>query len=374
MSEFTPAQLDALEDALESLDDPAKLTMWRSQVEPTLAARLDDYAALLQWTREAMPPEEVPPGLLDAVIAEAETAPEQSSVAMAAGAEAAPRPRWWQRWGAVWAIPGVALAGSAAMVLWMVKEGSAPEAQVVARAEPVPQSEPLPPRAPSAAEAPGGPADAASPVLRDDALAIAPAREIVEEEADLRGGAAASGRAAAKRELAGDDRFEQAAPTKARPATEVDQRRAKSKAPPAPMSKKAAEDLSSGPLAAPLEEGSVADVEAAEPAREAKGAVAQASPEALLAHADELRRRGQCGSARASYKSLATHAEPQVAARAYAGLGLCAAAGGDAQAAEKFYAQARAVDPSVAKFIDAELRRTAATKPAASSKNAKMAK
>lgn len=116
--EFEPRELDLLEDALEGLEDVDDLG--ELGLEPRITDRLGDYREILQLSREALTFEEVPAGLLDDVIAQAARG-EASPVVVNAGAAASGEETspWWQRWRR-WMVPTLALAGSAAAVLWIV--------------------------------------------------------------------------------------------------------------------------------------------------------------------------------------------------------------------------------------------------------------
>ena len=75
MAEWSHAQLDLLEDAIEDLEQEGALDRWLADdPDPALRERLEDYRSLLEASREAMPIEEVPGGLLDDVIAQAHQA------------------------------------------------------------------------------------------------------------------------------------------------------------------------------------------------------------------------------------------------------------------------------------------------------------
>jgi hypothetical protein len=175
MAEFSPRELDQLEDALEGLEDLEDLSALG--IAPPLHDRLLDYQKVLRVSRDALPLEEVPGGLLDGVLAEARDA-------KAAEPE---RPGAWQRWRAA-LIPVFALAGTAAAVLWIVKPsepmvGSADTpAQTAARRAPAPSPEPTSEAAASTTPAPAlvereasaVPAEQpAEPMAADDAKATA---------------------------------------------------------------------------------------------------------------------------------------------------------------------------------------------------------
>ena len=75
MAEWSPAELDLLEDALEDLEQEGALERWlEDDTSPALRERLEGYRSLLVASRDAMPLEDVPQGVLDEVFAEARRA------------------------------------------------------------------------------------------------------------------------------------------------------------------------------------------------------------------------------------------------------------------------------------------------------------
>lgn len=396
MGEFSPTQLDALEDALEDLELgglPAAL-----EDDELLGSRLSEYRGLLQLSREAFPLADVPAGVLDDVLAQARNAdageelvaqtlaPEQ-----AASEQAVP---WWKRMG-LW-IPMLAVGASAALMLVMVRTtlDQEPPAATVAQAE---ASESL------------AKDDAAktTPVLDDSKLQAA-ARPVAKSDAPfetdargrLRGGAVLPGsgvgnadgaRGGLSPELAGqlgedqqagDDPFEEgaeleedaeAAPQPQEPAASSSNTRAPSSAGKVPYSdekKKSKGKSKAGkskggksngvpydrapakpsPKSAPKAEPKPSQ---GKPQSQAPGGGAQQGPsdtQALQA-AEAQRRAGKCGSAKATFTRLSDASDSTIRAKALAGLGLCALSSGDGDAAEKYFSRALKADDGVAAFI-----------------------
>ena len=129
--QLSPAELDRLEDALEHLES---IPLPELDDDDPVGPLLSEYRELLQLSREAMPLEDVPAGLLDGVLEEARQA----------AANTAPRPAapWWSRLRlGVW-VPTLAFAGSAAVLLvllWPAAEEDAAGDATVAQAEPEPE-------------------------------------------------------------------------------------------------------------------------------------------------------------------------------------------------------------------------------------------
>lgn len=110
-----PDELDRLADALERWTDPAFEPGPEDSLLPThLRARLDGYREVLAHTRATLPIEEVRDDVLVAVLTEARRA-------AAKPRRAANRPGLWERLRRSLLVPGLALAGSAALLLWLVQ-------------------------------------------------------------------------------------------------------------------------------------------------------------------------------------------------------------------------------------------------------------
>ncbi|HWB73399.1 MAG TPA: hypothetical protein VG755_00560 [Nannocystaceae bacterium] len=312
-AEFSPVELDRMEDALETLE------LADVHDEPSIAVRrrLTDYRQILALSRAAMPMVEVPRGLLDNVLAEARAAAEVPVVTPDPIVPAPPS--LWTRMRRALLLPGVALATTAALVLLIVerddKSADAPvsgAAQEIAKndqarggakvvsetraAEDRAKSEEPPPPPESAAgiAAPGSPSTPPTTAVPQAAPAIAPKEEapVAETKGDL-------GRA--------DEQAEG--------------------------------DLAKQKPADAIEAERVVD--------------GDATPRwDIIVRGDRARQKNDCGTAKSEYTLALDDMDTRVKARAYAGLGLCEAANGRRSAADAAYKQARDLDPEIATWID----------------------
>ena len=315
-AEFSPVELDRMEDALETLE------LADVHDEPSIAVRrrLTDYRQILALSRAAMPMVEVPRGLLDNVLAEARAAAEVPVVAPEPIAPAPPS--FWTRVRRALLLPGVALATTAALVLLMVerddKSAEAPvsgAAQQVAkndqaraagkvvsetRAEDRAKSDDAPPPPPEPAAGIAAPGSASTPTttaLPQAAPAVAPTEEpVAEKKGDL-------GRADEQAEAASDY-------AKQKPADALEAER-------------------------------VVD-EDATPRWD------------IIARGDRARQKDDCATAKSEYTLALDDMDTRVRAHAYAGIGLCEAASGRRSAADAAYKQARELDPEITEFIKNE--------------------
>jgi hypothetical protein len=286
VAEFSPKELDQLEDALEGLEDVEDLAALG--LEDPLRERLGDYQNLLRMSREALPMEDVPAGLLDGVLAEARDAETAEPE----------RPSLWKRWRAA-VIPVVALAGTTAAVLWIVKPS-----------EPMMDASEVPAET-AAKETTPGAAAPSSATESDDAIAPAPEMAEADEEA----------------------------PATAEPAEEEPVGDAKQASKPSAAARKSEGKMDAAPPAP-------------EPAPVQK-AVDKDQVWDTIEDGDAARRRGDCDSAERLYRQ-AEAAAPNAKARAKAwmGLGLCAEQrDGDGS---KYLNDAQAADPSLRAVIERE--------------------
>lgn len=117
MAEFDPRQLDQLEDALEHLGDH-DVDHDSLELPAELIERLNEYQDVLALCRDAFPLESPPDGLLTGVMAEAREVSRHPRT-RDSGQRGAWR-RVWERWrGTV--VPGIALATTAVVVLWVIE-------------------------------------------------------------------------------------------------------------------------------------------------------------------------------------------------------------------------------------------------------------
>ena len=330
-SEFSPAELDRLEDALEqwtgdAFDHPVPED---SSLPAPLRARLADYRDVLALSREALALEDVPEDLLTSVLAEAHAS--AASAPLTTPRPDPTRPGLWARLRRSLLLPGVALAGSTVMLLWQVQPPDQADELVAERGAPggtqAPTDvAPAPARlAPGDGPAPAGPSPAeAAPAPAPPPSSDAPGR--VDEALKLDARAAADASPAAT-------------------APDVDHKAAGSKAelkaPSKRHSKEEAADLEIEVLPG-LDDAPTQD----------------ADKEALrdtLEQADSHRRGGRCEAAMALYEQAFTMSGPaDERARARAGYGLCVFSQGDDGKADKYFEYATRLSPGVAGWIARE--------------------
>lgn len=298
---LAPEELDRIEDALEWLETIETIDDPSPRVRDELAA----YREILVASRDAMPLEEVPAGLLDDVIAQAH-ASSGSPTPVAAPGSGPQAGGFWARFRRSFLIPALALAGTSALVLWIARPD--PDALGVDRAE-VASREPGPSAA-KAADGAGAPAqDARAPA---GAAAPEPARS---QTVDAQSAPATPSATPAPDPAAGLQRLDDAPVEEQKPAAEI------------------------GDL------GKQADLPGKDKAPGGWD---------LIEKADSARKAGDCRSARDGYLFAAEDDDPAVRARAFAGLGLCDQAAGNSDAAEENFAKARDEDPAIDAVIDRE--------------------
>lgn len=300
-----PDELDRLEDALEGLEALEDLR----DPSQAVSSRLADFQLILQASREALPLEDVRPGLLDGVISEARmSAPDISTPTP----EPAQTQSFWARMRKAWLVPGLAVAGSAALVLILVKPMVADDVKL---------------------EDAGAVAakDTPSPAPQSDAkTAAVPAAELAQEKDSASGSKPVAGKAAS-------DSAPPPPPAAAAPVTtrsSVEQR----EAPAAPAPEPAPEMKPQ----VPSEDAAEADLE---PAASEKGWNA-------IEQGDSAREGGDCFSARNHYARALDDGNDSVRARAYVGMGLCKSVDGNTAAADEYFDKARELDEDAVKFAD----------------------
>ncbi len=304
-----PEELDRLEDALEGLEYLDDL----GDPSPGVSARLADFKLILEASREALPLELVPTGLLDGVLAEARMSAEDiqtPSPAPSAGG-------FWARMRRAWLVPGLAVAGSAALVLLLVQPTLRGEAEQ-AGAEPMAVQDVRSP-SPSAAAAAG---DAAPEERDEDEL-----EGLREESASSVRPPPASPPAAAG-SAAGDARAGQSKADEPTPAAE--------------------------PMPAEATQPEPGDAAAAE-AQQSDGGSGWNAVE----DGDTARKGGDCFTARNHYARALDDGNDSVRARAYVGMGLCKREDGNEAAAAEYFAKARELDEDAVEFAETQHKKRA---------------
>lgn len=314
MPELSPQDLDRVEDALldldAALDDP-------SLADP-IRARLRDYQEVLTISREALPDEEPPAGVLASVM-EAARAEAASPVAVGAGESA------WTKFRRTYLVPSLALVGSAAVVLLMI----GPDVGSVGKDEMVDE-----PNAAAGAPSAPPPLGAAVPAEEDAKRELAERADdfaVPERAGSAEGAPPAADEAEAAPAEDGDLLAQES-------EIVADKKRSKggsgSSAPAKPRPKPAPEPAAKAP--APKQQDDSVTWTA-------------------IADADAKRRGRRCGLATLTYRSATKSSDHKLAARGHAGLGLCAEQGGED--GEIHLARARKLDRNIDSFIRDERAR-----------------
>lgn len=309
-----PDELDRLEDALEGLEALEDLR----DPSDAVSSRLADFQFILQASRDALPLEDVRPGLLDGVLSEARlsTADIPASVPEPPQTES-----FWARMRKAWLIPGLAVAGSAALVLILVR--------------------------PMLDEEPAQESTGAVAINQDTTRAVeealpssAPASQLGQAEASM-----------ATEAVAGSAKSD--APPPPPPAAPATRGLGKRQAPaevmpePAPAPEPAPEPEPELEPPAKVPEAVVDDTKSsdAESGASEKGWNA-------IEQGDAAREGGDCFSARNHYARALDDGNDSVRARAYVGMGLCKQSDGNAAAADEYFDKARELDEDAVKFAD----------------------
>ena len=307
-----PDELDRLEDALEGLEFLEDLGVL-AEPSDAVVRRLADFRLILQASREAMPLEEVPAGLLEGVLAEAR----MSSADMRTPSERPEQPSFWSRLRKAWLIPGLAVAGSAALVLLLLQPTLRSSEPTAAETTPLAMNEP---------PAPAAPEPAAAAALEGRRAA---AEEVPEAPADDAAAPPPAPPAAGAPETKTEANFAESAKSDD----------ADAKAEPEPEPAREAEDLGTDGWNA-IEEG------------------------------DKARKGGDCFSARNHYAKALDDGNDSVRARAYVGLGLCKREEGNDAAATTYFEQARELDQDALDFAGTQAKSKAPPKPSRARKKA----
>ena len=299
MAEFDPGQLDQLEDALELIDDLDDLESL--ELSTALGERLGEYQDVLALCREAFPVEEPAPNLLADVIAEAH----EVSRRPRRDVEASGWQSFWERWRGT-LVPGFALAGTAAAVLWILgpDPSSTSASELLDSRQDERSSEGIEPPSTPAGEAREG----SEPDERERLEAGEEANETKVEDPQLGAGEQLND------EPAEDEQLQPKKPAKKKATPE-----------PEPEPEPAPEPLQKEDAWKELERGNTA------------------------------RSRGDCDTAFAHYESVIAAASDTTAiARAHAGIGLCFEQMQRYSEADKKFATARSRSPSIDAWINGQ--------------------
>lgn len=336
---FAPAELDALEDALEhasadalrlpaSLDDGA-----RARIRSTLM----HYRAIEGHARSMLLEAEPPAGVLADVLAQA-----RAAVATPA-AVPTERRGWLSRLRAVWVIPTLAaLGGAAAVAIMVVREptAGAPASSVeIAQAER--RAEPT-----AAAPSVSTPASEPMPALAEAAKDDRPV-ELARGEGVI-GGRANGPIADARARTKGDEA--EAVERDDRLGSETRKTKSEKSGGSAGAASRPTATPGASPPPAPKAPATVTP--SPEVPRELDGD--DVAPQQRLSRADEARRRGDCAAARVDYDRVVAIGSAKQRARARAGIALCLERAGDDAGARTQLEQARKDDVAIDAWFDAQ--------------------
>ncbi len=316
-AEWSPAELDRLEDALERWTaEDAEAVQEDSSLSPRMRERLASYRDLMTMSRAEMAMEDVPEGLLAGVLAEAarggSTAQREVKVATAGRAQVG----FWERLRRSMLLPGVALAGSAALLLWVVQPGEPPHELQATNTAPA-RLAPGPSPAPAASQEPepGGVAEAVE----------------AEKEARIVEEAPAAAPSLASRAEA-EDAMKESKPADSKGAAGGRSKAKKSEMPGAPVEYLAG--LEEVPTDAGADKDELRDT---------------------LELADKARRKGRCGDAIKIYRSAMEMSGPRdEQAQAWAGYALCLQSQGDDAKADTYFDAASKISPSIDGWVKRE--------------------
>lgn len=303
-----PEELDRLEDALEGLEALEDLR----DPSDAVSSRLADFQFILQASRDALPLEDVRPGILDGVLSEARlsTADIRTTTAAPPSQES-----FWARMRKAWLIPGLAVAGSAALVLILVR--------------------------PMLGDEPALESSGAVATNKDSARAAEDVMSSSAPASELKQAQPAPGTEA----VAGSAKSDPAPPPPAAAAAPTTRALGKQEAPAEVMPEPAPEpelERNAEPPDLPTDE-ETQDDQRSGASEKGWNAIEQG---------DAAREGGDCFSARNHYARALDDGNDSVRARAYVGMGLCKRNDGNAAAADEYFDKARELDEDAVKFAD----------------------
>jgi len=329
--QFTPAELNAIEDALEQLEhDGLPLAG-----APRVQMRLRQYQDVMTTVRQAWPLEDMPSSLtVESLLAAARSsAGESDALHVAVPLVGETSDSWWTRLRKGFLVPTLAVTASCVLVLLMLRPGSDAQPDLVATKSldvPAPAT-PTFEAEPAAEQA----MPAGTPAL-DDTRAMGDEKIVelatTQSPPPAPPAAAAKPASAVEGKTRGDVSYGGAGAT----ADAMFEGQGTKSPGAGPMAKKALAGKGKAPAAEPA------------PSR------SPASERSQLEQADTARRADDCETAARLYRVLKQSTDDTIAARAYAGLGFCASQAGSTATAEDYFIRAQDLDPSVSSELGRE--------------------
>jgi hypothetical protein len=373
---WAPAELDALEDALESLehaDAPTLPGTLSPEQQQRIAERLASYRKIAGLSRELLLAHVAPPSAIASAIA---LAREPATHEAGGGEIAAPREpattSWWSRMRKLWLVPAFATAGVGALVVVLSIDANRSEPATVASGE-------SPATGDGAKKADMREKASSSPALAlKESDAPADDKATFGVDATLRGTAAAEsgdgqrGRllerkpADAIEEAQGEleSSIESAEARRDAPKRKSDLAQAKDNKNVAPRNDPAPPPEPTSPGASPTQPQPKSPPQPDKPmGKKSGGGGAPSGPSAgadtpsaaalgdVLVRADRARRNGDCDAARGDYDLVIAKGDRKQRARAKAGKALCLEREGAEASAGDLIAAARQDDPSIDAWI-----------------------
>ncbi len=378
---WAPAELDALEDALESLELAAPQALPSTlapEQQHRIAERLASYRAIAGLSRELLGAYEAPASAIAAALAEARNAAPAAAGGSPIAAPLEPTTTsWWSRAKRLWLVPTLASAGVGALVVVLAvnRTADAPESAVVATsAERKADSKTDGTRAAESRPAPALAMAEPEPRAGDDAEltpTVTQRGAAAEASDDVRGrlldrktkadeafDAQGKGERAEEELQEGERAQKELAKSKDAPA---EQRRSATPARPVAPASPPADPSSDDPAPpSPEKKPSAAPNEGPKPKPSTGGAPGGgADPSAaalgdILVRADRARKSGDCETARRDYAQVIAKGDRKQRARAKAGTALCLERAGANASAEDLIAGARLDDPGIDAWLAAE--------------------
>ncbi|HWB73534.1 MAG TPA: hypothetical protein VG755_01240 [Nannocystaceae bacterium] len=364
---WAPAELDALEDALESLAQseahPLPGTLAPEQ-QQRIAERLASYRAIAGLSRELLTAHVAPPSAIAAAIAEAHASVQPGAGGSPVAAPQEPTVSWWSRAKRLWLVPALASAGVGALVVVFSINASKPEATVAANAPATTDAAIRQESAPTKSDA-----KTSQPLAMAEPREDGDGKTGFELEATERGAAAAEAVPEATRGRLRDRKLaeEDDGEAQRRQSGELEESATKNEKKKSVVADDKPKDQPATPSPDPAPPAEPKSPAKAKPATKpsnttpsgglpgASGGggadVSQAAIGDILVRADRARRSGDCAAARRDYDTVIDRGDRKQRARAKAGTALCLEREGSEASAADLIAGARQDDPGIDAWI-----------------------